>query len=102
MHAIVMVHKMQRMALSSQSLLPSKAQHSENTRISESNKDTDEADGPKEDDQGEGSWSLTKQTTQHKWNTPDSNTQITLYTVTMLNNVCVHALYSLLDSETNI
>jgi len=55
MHAIVMVHKMQRMALSSQSLLPSKAQHSENTRISESNKDTDEADGPKEDDQGEGS-----------------------------------------------
>ena len=70
MHAIVMVHKMQRMALSSHSLVPAaKAAHSENTRISENNKDTDEADGPKEDEQGEGSWSLAKHTAQHKWNT---------------------------------
>ena len=51
MHAIVMVHKMQRMALSSHQLLPANAgagADSENTRNSENN--VDDPPGKEEED----------------------------------------------------
>ena len=55
MHAIVMVHKMQRMALSSHHLLPANAgagADSENTRNSE-NVDVDDPPAKGEDEQGD-------------------------------------------------
>lgn len=81
MHAIVMVHKMQRMMVSSHQLLPPKAD-SENTRNSEK---TDSDDGPETgENQGDAPTNLdsTKNMAKHVCKTPGNPTQIHTHTHT--------------------
>ena len=71
MHAIVMVHKMQRMALSSHQLLPAAAgggaekADSENTRNSENNDDDPHSAKGEEDQQGDQGFETNSITHKH-------------------------------------